>query len=138
MNNINPFLNKLILQISLIWFDKANPNKANICKLIWICLQHYQAVIIRQKHLQKSYKKVVWIWIGFKNNYLRFWSTIEVVEIKSAMHTQNNNFYPKWKPFIFTNTVWQKRLQCNCYGIKFIKSVVCTLFMIMVVKNWKR
>ena len=29
MNNINPFLNKLILQISLIWFDKANPNKAN-------------------------------------------------------------------------------------------------------------
>ena len=42
MNNINPFLNKLILQISLIWFDTANPNKANICKLIWICLQHYE------------------------------------------------------------------------------------------------
>ena len=29
MNHFNPFLNKLILQISLIWFDKANPNKAN-------------------------------------------------------------------------------------------------------------
>ena len=29
MNNINPFLNKLILQISLIYFDKANPCKAN-------------------------------------------------------------------------------------------------------------
>ena len=29
MNIINPFLYKLILQISLIWFDKANPNKAN-------------------------------------------------------------------------------------------------------------
>ena len=29
MNNINPFLNKLILQISLILFDKANPNEAN-------------------------------------------------------------------------------------------------------------
>ena len=29
MNDVNPFLNKLILQISLIWFDKSNPNKAN-------------------------------------------------------------------------------------------------------------
>ena len=29
MNNINLFLSKLILQISLIWFDKANSNKAN-------------------------------------------------------------------------------------------------------------
>ena len=29
MNHINLFLNKLILQISLIWFDKANTNKVN-------------------------------------------------------------------------------------------------------------
>ena len=33
MNNINPFLNKLILQISLIWFDKANPKQSKYLQI---------------------------------------------------------------------------------------------------------
>ena len=33
MNNINPFLNKLILQISLIWFDKANSKQSKYLQI---------------------------------------------------------------------------------------------------------
>ena len=33
MININPFLNKLILQISLIWFDKANPKQSKYLQI---------------------------------------------------------------------------------------------------------
>ena len=33
MDNINPFLNKLILQISLIWFDKANPKQSKYLQI---------------------------------------------------------------------------------------------------------
>ena len=33
MNNINQFLNKLILQISLIWFDKANPKQSKYLQI---------------------------------------------------------------------------------------------------------